>query len=499
MAITESLVTFWSTLKRGVRALSEEHRLEPEALSAVINRLRELCIERPERFTAPSSHLGIRVDDVIEAARAAESHQPWREMIETKLNQYRPEPQPAALDSLTARLLGEPPLRPTADSLVTRIGEMEFFGEELRPRAQALTGRRVTAPTWDAFLSALVEYAHANGVPATQRLEREVPEADTLLSKVHEIAAGALTNGSDPFLDYVFTLWWEAARDKRTETPNAKAAVDLSLPVTEAPGEERSSRSSGSVLRKWRVMAMKDTLASDPVLQEHGMEVLLDPRSSAWQSTGAAEKQWALVAAMRPWFDWQNATRRPQAEVALKGFHTREDLQGAAPAHLLAAALQLQSAYDPSYDLPSEPEEVEAAFRTFAAAQNGRLPESLHAWEVPVTPEPLGREILDVRSSKALSPLDRSHALEQLAEAGVDLVSAVAEYYHHYRGIKELSYVVRDLVFGLFDLVYLGLVSRVQESTDKDGLQGNGVIGECLRTESSEQDGGRGTGWRSAR
>lgn len=78
MAVIESLPTFWSTLKRRVRALSQEHRLEPEALSAVLNRLRELCIERPERFSAPSSHIGITVDDVIEAARAAESNHPDR-------------------------------------------------------------------------------------------------------------------------------------------------------------------------------------------------------------------------------------------------------------------------------------------------------------------------------------------------------------------------------------------------------------------------------------
>lgn len=130
-------------------------------------------------------------------------------------------------------------------------------------------------------------------------------------------------------------------------------------------------------------------------------------------AAGVAEKQWALVAAMAPWFDWRYATRRPQAEVALKGFHTRDDLQGAAPPHLVAAAPQLQSAYDPSFDLPSEPDQVESAFRTVAAAQNGRLPESLHAWEVPITPALLGRETVDVRSAKALSPLDRRHALER--------------------------------------------------------------------------------------
>lgn len=303
---------------------------------------------------------------------------------------------------------------------------MEVFGEEFRRRAQALSGRRVTALAWDAFLKALVEYARANGVPATERLEKQAPEADTLLSKVHEIGAGALTNGSDQFLDYVFTLWREAGGDKRTKTPNTKAAVVPTLPVTEAPGEEKSPRSSGNILRKWTAMAMADTLASDPVLEDHGIEVLLDPRSRAWQSTGAAEKQWALLAAMGPWFDWQNATRRPQAGVALKGFHTIEDLQGAAPAHLVAAALQLQAVYDPSYDLPSEPDEVETAFR----------------------------------SGKALSPLDRRYVLEQLAADRVDLVGAVATYYHHYRAVKELSYVVRDLVFSLFDLVYLELVCR---------------------------------------
>lgn len=51
--------------------------------------------------------------------------------------------------------------------------------------------------------------------------------------------------------------------------------------------------------------AISDTLSSDPVLQEHGIGLLLDPQSDAWQTTGAAEKERALVAAMRPWFDWR--------------------------------------------------------------------------------------------------------------------------------------------------------------------------------------------------
>lgn len=32
--------------------------------------------------------------------------------------------------------------------------------------------------------------------------------------------------------------------------------------------------------------------------------------------------------------------------------------------------------------------------------------------------------------------------MAELAAEGTDLISAVAEYYHHYRSIKELDYVV---------------------------------------------------------
>lgn len=478
VAITESLLTFWSILNRRVQVLSSRHGVGPGALQTVLSRLRELCIERPERFTAPTRRLGIGVGDVIEAARSAEAKRPWQEMLEGKLDRYRPEPQPEVLDSLTARLLGELLLKPTVDSFITRIAEIEFFGEEFRPRAEQLCGRSVPAHTWDAFVAELIAYAKANKEIASRRLETGLPEIETLLMKVDEIASGALTGASNSSLDCVFRLWREAAGDKRTETPITRAGTDWRLPLLEAPGEERIPSRRGGVLRKWNALAMKETLASDPVLEEHGMEVLLDPRSTAWGATGVEEKERALLAVMHPWFDWQRAARRPQAEVAFKGLEEATEATDLAPAPVVAAALQLQSAYDPTFSLPREAEEVESVFQAFGAFRNGRAPRSLHAWEVPVAPEPLGREILDVRSPRALSPLDRRHAVTELAAGGTDLLGAVEEYYHHYRSLKELDYVVTDLVHNLLDLVYMGLMSRDRKNKDKNTLQGNGVIGE---------------------
>lgn len=82
---------------------------------------------------------------------------------------------------------------------------------------------------------------------------------------------------------------------------------------------------------------------------------------------------------------------------------TVAEVKGAAPPPLVAAAPQLQAAYDPTFNLTNNPAQVEGAFTAFAQAENGRAPRSHHAWEVPQEPEPLDREILDVRSRRALS------------------------------------------------------------------------------------------------
>ena len=46
---------------------------------------------------------------------------------------------------------------------------------------------------------------------------------------------------------------------------------------------------------------------------------------------------------------------------------------------------------------------------------------------------------------------------------GSDLISAVADYYHHYRSIKGLDYLVMDLLPNLLDLAYIGLVGTAEE------------------------------------